>query len=310
MEYTHYAAIDIGSNAVRMLIKRVNNATTGSMSKIVHLRIPLRLGQEAFTIGEISEHKAFELKEVLRSYAIIMKLYGVKKKNFRACATAAMREAKNGEKIAAEISKRLDMEIEVIAGTEEAAIVCQAHTGGDTNRDLVYVDVGGGSTEISLISNGEMVSTTSYKIGTVRILNGAYDNDVKEQMVRDLELMAIDHPKLTIVGAGGNINKLFEIALEREAEGQSFKTEMLHSLYDDLRSVSIEERIEKFKLKPDRADVIVPAAEIFLTIAHALNATEIEVPSTGLVDGIIDGIFIQNQNKAARSGRKKTQFLK
>lgn len=300
MDYVHYAAIDIGSNAVRLVIKRLDDPAKGHFSRVVVLRVPLRLGQEAFTIGEISESKVHDLKELIRSYAIVMKLYKIKKKHFRGCATAALREARNGQKIVDYIKRATDIKIDVIPGTEEAAIVCAAHFTHSNNRNLVYVDVGGGSTEVSLISDGEIVSTKSYPIGTLRILNNAVDEHVKDDLKRDMQLMAIDHPNATIVGAGGNISKLFEIADERDAEKQSLSPSVLRKLYTELAPMTIEERVEHFRLKPDRADVIVPAAEIFLTIADALAAVSIEVPSVGLSDGIIDDLYRKCQNEAPK----------
>jgi len=296
MDYVYYAAIDIGSNAVRLLIKRLDDPVKGHFSKVVVLRVPLRLGQDAFTVGEISEKKIHDLKELIRSYAIVMKLYDIKRHHFRACATAAMREARNANKVVDYIKQKTDIQIDIIPGTEEAAIVCASHFADNDPRDMVYVDVGGGSTEVSLISEGEIISTKSYAIGTLRILNGTVGEHVAEDLVHDMEIMGMDHPGATIVGAGGNISKLFDIAEYRDAEGQRLTPEMLRRLHDELAVLSIEQRVERFKLKPDRADVIVPAAHIFLTIADALKAVSIEVPSVCLSDGIIEDIYRKEQN--------------
>lgn len=296
MDLVHYAAIDIGSNAVRLVIKRLDDPSNGYFSKVVVLRVPLRLGQDAFTIGEISEKKIHDLKELMRSYAIVMKLYDVKKSNFRACATAAMREARNAGDVIDYIRRKIDMDIDIIPGTEEASILCAAHMSHCDSRNMVYVDVGGGSTEVSVIADGEMVSTKSYAIGTLRILNDTVDIHVCDDLIHDMQLIAIDYPHSTIVGAGGNISKLFDIAEERDAERQRLSPAMLHKLYNELASMSIEQRVDHFKLKPDRADVIVPAAHIFLTIADALGAVSIEVPSVCLSDGIIEDIYRKQQN--------------
>ena len=291
MDYVHYAAIDIGSNAVRLLIKRLESACQGTFSKVVTLRVPLRLGQDVFTTGKISEHKMYDLRDIIKAYALVMKVYGVKKKNFRACATAAMREASNGGEVAEFIRSSLDISIDIISGTTEASIVCAMHANRTEAKELLYVDVGGGSTEVSLVCDGQMVSTKSYPIGTVRMLSGAVPEGASEELVRDMELIAISHPHLVIVGAGGNISKLFSLTDERDLIGQSMQPSVLHKLYNELSALTIEQRAEQFGLKPDRADAIVPAASIFLLIADAIGAVSIEVPSTGLADGIIEDLF-------------------
>ncbi|MCQ2203662.1 MAG: Ppx/GppA family phosphatase [Bacteroidales bacterium] len=297
MDYTHYAAIDIGSNAVRLLIKRLENPTKGLFSKVVTLRVPLRLGQDAFTAGEISEKKSNDLKDLIRAYAIVMKMYDIKKGNYRCCATAAMREARNGRQVLEWISKTTDVKIDLISGTEEAAIVYNSHIQQMDNgpRNLVFVDVGGGSTEVSHIEDGELKSTKSYPIGTLRMLSGGVDEGEKDELRRDMELLGVDcdaeHSGIVIVGAGGNINKLYELAeIEKRVE-KSLTRDVLLEMYDEMRSMSVEQRAEKYNLKPDRADVIVPAAELFLLIADAVGADTIEVPSTSLADGIIDDIY-------------------
>ncbi len=297
MDYVHYAAIDIGSNAVRLLIKRLESAQQGRFSKVVTLRVPLRLGQDVFTIGKISERKMLDLRELIRAFVIVTKVYGVKKKNFRACATAAMREAANCREVVDMIHKSIDVDIDVIPGIVEAAIVCAMHTNRTDTKDLIYVDVGGGSTEVSLVCDGKLVSSKSYPIGTVRILSGAVADGVIEELVHDMEIIAIEHRNLTIVGAGGNISKLFGMADERDIVGQKMRPEALRRLYDELSALTIEQRVENFGLKPDRADAIVPAASIFLMIADALQAKSIEVPSTGLADGIIEDLFWRQVDK-------------
>ncbi len=304
MDYVHYAAIDIGSNAVKLLIKRLESAYLGTFTKVVTLRVPLRLGQDVFTTGKISERKMYDLRDIIKAFALVMKVYGVKKKNFRACATAAMREATNGHEVANLIRTSLDIDIDIISGITEAAIVCAIHANRTQANELLYVDVGGGSTEVSLVCYGHIEKTKSYPIGTVRILNGAIAEGVSEELVRDMELIAIDHPNLTIVGAGGNIGKLFNLTDEHDLAEQSIKPEVLRKLYDKLSALSIEQRVAQFGLKPDRADVIVPAANIFLLIADAIKAESIEVPSTGLADGIIEDIFWRQTEKTARLSPK------
>ena len=293
MDYTYYAAIDIGSNAVRLLIKRLDDAQKGIFSKVVTLRVPLRLGQDVFTTGKISDRKAHDLREIIKAFVIVMKVYAVKNKNFRACATAAMREATNGTAVVNMIRQSIDVDINIISGNEEATIVCSMHTNRTDTKDLIYIDVGGGSTEVSLVCDGILQATKSYPIGTVRILNGAVAEGVTDELVRDMQLIATEHPKLTIVGAGGNISKLFTLADERDTAGQRISPVALEHIYTELSQLTIAQRTEKFGLKPDRADAIVPAANIFLMIAKALEAESIEVPSTGLADGIIEDLFWQ-----------------
>lgn len=296
MGNTHYAAIDIGSNAVRLLIKRLEDASTGRFSKVTLLRVPLRLGQDAFSTGAISEKKARDLNKLIKSFAIVMDIYNIKEKNYRGCATAAMREATNGHHILSKIARETGLHIDIIPGEVEAAIVCSSHC--DDKRTLLYVDVGGGSTEVSLISEGNIISTKSYAIGTIRMLNNAVDEYARLTLQHDMELIGLDYPNITIVGAGGNINKIFEIAQDRDAEAFRLSTQSLRKLHDEMHTMSIDERALHFNLKPDRADAIVPAAEIFLSICDATKATAIEVPATGLSDGIIDDIFRRQHTRS------------
>ena len=289
MEPTYYAAIDIGSNAVRLQVKRLEDAREGRFSRVVMMRVPLRLGQESFTAGRISEKKSHDLKELMRAYAIVMGLYDIKPDCFRGCATAAMREASNGHKVLENIERLTGVRVEIITGQEEAQIVCSTHC--DVDKDLMYVDVGGGSTEVSIISGGELVSSKSYPLGSVRVLTGSVDRGVVDTLVHDMKIAAIEHPGLTVVGAGGNINKLYEIAEDRDASGRTLSLQSLRAMFYELSSLTLEKRAAKFNLKPDRADVIVPAAEIFITIAEAVGASFIEVPSVCLSDGIIEHLY-------------------
>ncbi len=303
MAYTHYGAIDIGSNAVRLLIKRLEDDVQGRFSKDVLLRVPLRLGQEVFTTGKISDKKEQKLLDLMRAYAIVLNLYDVEKVNFRGCATASFREATNGRDIIDNIRNITGLNIEIISGEEEATIVCGLN-GPTQDRTLVYVDVGGGSTEVSLISNGQTLSRHSYPIGTVRIINNVVAPEWQKTLTEDMNdlyrrLSMRRQPtekKIRLVGAGGNINKLFALATERDTTERTMNVDELRTLHTELSQLSVEERMVRYKLKPDRADVIVPAAQIFLTIADALHVAEIEIPADGLADGIIADIWTK-QNK-------------
>lgn len=287
-----YAAIDIGSNAVRLLIKRVNEEASDDLfTKELLLRVPLRLGQDAFTIGEISPGKAKKLLRVIKAFRQLIKVYEVV--DFRACATSAMRDARNSETVTQEICRKTGIRIEVISGQEEARIVYDNHIENMLSRDknYLYVDVGGGSTEVILINKGELKSSRSYNVGTVRMLNGSVRAEDLEVMRREISAAATQYADLVIIGSGGNINKLFRLAEEKDKKSSTFTVESLQSLYETLKQYAPEERRKVFKLKPDRAEVIVPAAAIFLDVAACSRSTCIWVPTIGLADGIIDSLY-------------------
>ena len=249
MKKVNYAAIDIGSNAVRLLIKSVNEegSPEGLLRKVQLIRIPLRLGEDAFTTGEISEGKAEKLIRLMKAYKQLMKIFEVS--DYRACATSAMRDARNGKEITRKIEKKTGIRVEIIDGQEEAHIV--------------------------------------------------YDNHIEQlfasgQMRTDLQALAAEYAPIQIIGSGGNINKLFRLADKKDKKQSFLPIESLKEICETLKALSKEERIKQFKLKPDRADVIVPAAEIFLEVAKQVNATGITVPTIGLSDGIIDSLYTKN----------------
>lgn len=295
MKKVNYAAIDIGSNAVRLLIKCVNEegSPEGLMSKIQLVRVPLRLGEDAFTIGEISKEKTEKLVRLMKAYKQLMKIYDVA--DYRICATSAMRDARNGKEITYKIARKTGMRVEIIDGQEEARIVYDNHIEQlfSPGQHYLYVDVGGGSTEIDLISDGELKSSRSYNIGTVRMLSGMVKDEARQQMRADLEALAAEFAPIGIIGSGGNINKLFRLAEPKDKENSFLPIESLRQMYETLASLSKEQRMERFKLKPDRADVIVPAAEIFLDIARRVQAPGITVPTIGVADGIIDSLYLK-----------------
>lgn len=295
MENNNYAAIDIGSNGARLLIKNVKEDTMGNteFTKILFLRIPLRLGKDVFTLGEISEERQRMMMCMIKSYKQLMKLYNVSQ--YRACATAAMRDARNGEKILKKIRKETGIDIEILAGCEEAKILYNnsIESAESVSGNYAYVDVGGGSTEISLLSNGLLVGSCSYNIGTLRLLSGAVSPDTIENMRTDLQAYAEKYTGITIIGSGGNINKLSRMFHEssKKSRHNILPVKNLQQIHDELKPLTIEERISQYSLKPDRADVIIPAAEIFLNVAKSLNCTEIHVPNISLADGIIDTLY-------------------
>ncbi len=300
---TNYAAIDIGSNAVRLLIKQIGKTKKGetTFTKELLLRVPLRLGFDVFGSGIISDKKAKNMYRLMKSYAHLMKIYDVK--CYRACATSAMRDAQNGMELIHKIEKKTGIHIDIIDGQEEAKIVYNNHIEymEDRNGNYLYVDVGGGSTEINLLSQGELCCSRSYNIGTVRILNNAVKVSEWERLKHDIAELAQSYANTNIIGSGGNINKLYKLAEKKDKKYQRMSVDTLRSLYNTLKDLSIEERIYQFNLKPDRADVIVPAGNIFLTIADILKSDYIYVPIIGLSDGIIDGLYSIDKETEAKT---------
>lgn len=298
MGKVNYAAIDIGSNAVRLLIKSVDEERPDELfTKELLLRVPLRLGQDAFTTGEISALKEKKLVRLIKAFRQLMKIYEVE--DYRACATSAMRDARNSKAIIRKIGKKTGIRVDILSGKEEACMVYNNHIENllDKERNYIYVDVGGGSTEVILISRGEMVSSQSYNIGTVRMLNGAVDEEEVNAMRRDIAAVTEKYTDLIIIGSGGNINKLFRLADQKDKKTVMLPVEILRDLYEILKKYEPEERRKLFRLKPDRAEVIVPAAAIFLDVAEQSRSTLIWVPTIGLSDGIIDSLYTKHLEK-------------
>ena len=294
---TNYAAIDIGSNAVRLLIKEIKEEQGNAhFSKVLMLRVPLRLGFDVFDIGKISEKKEKNMIRLMKAFRHLMKIYDVK--HCRACATSAMRDAKNGMDIIKQIEKKTGVHIDIIDGQEEAKIIYNNHVEHmeDQKGNYMYVDVGGGSTEINLLSEGQLVCSRSYNIGTVRMLNNAVKDSEWERLKNYLAELAKSYPQTNIIGSGGNINKLYRLADKKNKKKMTMQVSVLQELHTRLKALSLEERMEQFGMKPDRADVIIPAGEIFLTIANIIGASYIHVPVIGLSDGIIDELYLQNKN--------------
>ncbi len=297
---TNYAAIDIGSNAVRLLIKRVEECgEVPTMNKELLVRVPLRLGFDVFATGAISEEKARSMVRLMKAYRQLMKVYDVE--DYRACATSAMRDARNGSAIIKRIARKAGIHVEIIDGQEEARIIYNNHLTymGDRKGNYMYVDVGGGSTEVNLLSEGQLVCSRSYNVGTVRILNQAVPDSEWKRLETDLTALAQSYPDINIVGSGGNINKLYRLAERKDRSLQRMTVITLKELHESLSALTVEERMAKYGLKPDRADVIVPAGDIFLFVARLVSATFVYVPVIGLSDGIIDEIY--EEHKAQRA---------
>lgn len=303
MEKVNYAAIDIGSNAVRLLIKSIDREAVQEkkIKKVMMLRVPLRLGFDVFSIGELSEKKADKLRRLMKAFRQLMKIYDVD--DYRACATSAMRDARNGRTIIKKIEKDTGIRIEIIDGQEEARMIYNNHIEcmEDRQGNYMYVDVGGGSTEINLLTNGELVWSVSYNIGTVRMLSNAVKEGTWQQMEEELMKVTEGVAAINIIGSGGNINKLFRLADKKDKKLQRLPVSSLQTVYDVLKPLTPEERVEAFSLKQDRADVIVPAAEIFLKIAEVVHAEYIYVPVIGLSDGIIDNLYAKSLEKEMKA---------
>ncbi len=301
MNNKFYAAIDIGSNAVRLLIKRVSvQEDTGEarFTKEILLRVPIRLGFDVFSKGRISKEKEKRLFRLMKAYKQLIKIYDVA--YLRACATSAMRDAENSEKIIRKIRRRTGIPIEVLNGQEEARMVYKNHIEfvGDREGYYMYVDVGGGSTEVSLLSNGELLYSKSFNIGTVRILTGGVDEADWLHLKSELSIRTKGLDAVDIIGSGGNINKIYRLIDDKDRKLKRVRVSDVRAMYEKLRPLSTEERMEAFNLMPDRADVIVPAMDIFLTIAETVNSSFIYVPEIGLADGIIDALYENNASMA------------
>ena len=303
MGKVNYAAIDIGSNAVRLLIKSIDREAVQEkkFKKVMMLRVPLRLGFDVFSIGELSEKKVDKLRRLMKAFRQLMKIYDVD--DYRACATSAMRDARNGRMIIKKIEKDTGIRIEIIDGQEEARMIYNNHIEcmEDRQGNYMYVDVGGGSTEINLLTNGVLVWSVSYNIGTVRMLSNAVKEGTWQQMEEELMKVTEGVAAINIIGSGGNINKLFRLADKKDKKLQRLPVSSLQTVYDVLKPLTPEERVEAFSLKQDRADVIVPAAEIFLKIAEVVHAEYIYVPVIGLSDGIIDNLYAKSLEKEMKA---------
>ena len=235
---------------------------------------------------------------LMKAFRHLMKIYDVE--DYRACATSAMRDSENGREIMRAVEEKAGIRIDIIDGQEEARMIYNNHVEYMKGRkgNFMYVDVGGGSTEINLLSDGELVCSRSYNIGTVRILSEVVAESEWKRLKSDMKDLAISYPGINIIGSGGNINKLFKIVKSKDNRYSRMPVSALREIYDELKPLTVGQRMEKYALKPDRADVIVPAAEIFLTIAEITGAGFIYVPVIGLADGIIDGLY-QKRRRAA-----------
>ena len=293
MGKSHYAGIDIGSNAVRLLIKCLNEpGSTEPLSKVQLVRVPLRLGEDAFVDGRISKKKSKQLISLMKAYHELMEIYEVEA--FRACATSAMRDAENGMELVDKIYEKTGIKIEIIDGREEAQLISSdliRALSGQEEETFLYVDVGGGSTELNLVRGSDLIESRSFDIGTIRQLSGKVRDEERESFGKYVQHLKETYGTLRLVGTGGNINKLLRLGAPSErANICNLPIANLRAVADELRQYTPVERMLIFRLKPDRAEVIVPAADIFLLVAEITEATEIIVPTKGLADGIVDSV--------------------
>lgn len=286
-----YAAIDIGSNAMRLLVMNIveQEGKEPQFNKSALFRVPIRLGQDAFTVGEISEENIARMVDAMKAYKLLMGVYKVEK--YMACATSAMREAYNGKEVAEIIKKKADIKIEIIEGKKEAAIIANSdlHQFIKTDATYLYVDVGGGSTEFSLFSEGKMVASKSFKNGTVRLLNNMVNDVVWQEIEKWIKTNTEGYENVTLIGSGGNINKIFKLSGKLQDKPLSYI--YLNTQYQYLNSLTYEQRIAELALNTDRADVIIPALRIYLNAMKWSGANKIYVPKIGLSDGIVKAMY-------------------
>lgn len=287
-----YAAIDIGSNAVRLLVGEVIERDDHPVIKKQTLvRVPIRLGEDVFDGGAITPAKRDYLIKGLKAFRLLTEVYGVR--YMRCCATSAMREATNSEEVRTRAEMESGVHIEVIGGKKEADLIVNTFWTQDLLKDrpYLYIDVGGGSTELTWLENGRRVKSASFKIGTVRTLKGRVDPDNWVAMQEFLDDLRAQHGQLMAIGTGGNINRIFK------ENGNAFGEPLSHAdiqrQRDRIAAHSFEDRVKLLRLRPDRADVIIPAADIFLRILEFAGIEEVFVPKVGLADGIIYDLYMK-----------------
>jgi exopolyphosphatase / guanosine-5'-triphosphate,3'-diphosphate pyrophosphatase len=281
------AAIDIGSNAARLLIAEVtlDEKKIPSFNKLNLIRVPLRLGFDVFESGIISKERTGMVMQTMKAYKHLMNAYGVE--HLKACATSAMRDAKNAADLIRKIKLETDIAIEVISGDLEANLIYENHVAENMDKDhsYLYIDVGGGSTELSFFSNGILTYKKSFNIGTIRLLKNMVKDAEWDEMKEAVKAITKGHKEVVAIGTGGNINKVF--SMSKRKDGKPLSLDLLKDYYKELGNVSLQERIIKYGLREDRADVIVPALQIYTNTMRWADAAEIYVPKIGLVDGLI-----------------------
>ena len=286
MKIRKYAAIDIGSNAVRMLVANViDHGKKTVYLKNTLVRVPIRLGEDAIVNGKISDSNIKRVVKSMKSFKLLMQVHGAK--DYLAFATSALRDAKNGAKVVEKVLNKSGIKIEIIDGKKEAKIISNTNVFDTISKEktFLYVDVGGGSTEFSVLIKGKRVHSKSFKIGTVRLLNDKVGEETWQAAETWVKIHTQAHDKIYLLGTGGNINKLHKMAGIKEGRPLSYLT--LSALYNQLSALTYEERIIKLGLNPDRSDVILPASKLFIKTLHWSGAKVIYVPKVGLSDGMI-----------------------
>ncbi|MBI2273049.1 MAG: exopolyphosphatase [Bacteroidetes bacterium] len=295
------AAIDIGSNAARLLITEVSLDREGNplFNKLNLVRVPLRLGFDVFEKGEISKEKRGMVLQTMKAYGHLINAYGVK--NVIACATSAMRDASNSSDLIRKVKLETGLEIEIISGDLEASLIYENHVAEhmDTEHSYLYIDVGGGSTELTFFADGKLVFKQSFNIGTIRLLKDMVDEKKWDEMKDFIKVKTKGFKQITAIGTGGNINKVF--SLSKKKDGKPLNLELLKDYYKEIASFSLEDRINIYKLREDRADVIVPALQIYINVMRWADAAEIYVPKIGLADGLIQHLYYELAAKGITS---------
>ncbi len=287
------AAIDIGSNAARLLITDVIEGIghPPEFSKLNLVRIPLRLGFDVFETGVISANRTSMIMDAMKAYSLLLKLYEVE--HLKACATSAMRDAKNGAEIMNRVKEETGITIEIISGDLEASIIYENHVAEnlDSNNSYMYIDVGGGSTELTFFADAKIVYKQSFNIGTIRLLKNLVEEKMWDEMKNAIKQQTKGFKKIIAIGTGGNINKIFSIS--KKKDGKPLELNLLKDYFREFSAVPAKERIRLFKFKEDRADVVVPALQIFINVMRWANADEILVPKIGLADGLIQHLYAE-----------------
>ena len=285
------AAIDIGSNAARLLISEVTQeeGQKPQFNKVNLVRVPLRLGFDVFEKGEISQKKQQMLIQTMKAYKLLLEVYEIK--HLKACATSAMRDAANGAEMIARIKAQAGIDIRIITGDEEASFIYENHVAENLDKEhsYLYIDVGGGSTELTFFADGKLRYKESFNIGTIRLIKGQVEEKAWDEMKEHLKTNTKSALPMIAIGSGGNINKVF--SLSKRKEGKPLTLELLRDYHKELSSVSLEDRIRMYKLREDRADVIVPALQIYISVMRWAEINEIYVPKIGLADGLVQSLY-------------------
>lgn len=293
-----FAAIDIGSNAIRLLFSNVYETSSGPIIKKASLiRIPIRLGEDAFNLNRITEEKIVKLIKSMKAFRNLMEAYDVV--SYKACATSAMRDAENGPEVIKRIFKESGVKLHIIDGESEAQLIFETHIADalDSSKNYLYMDVGGGSTEYTIFKREERQMSRSFDIGTIRLRDNLVKEGVKEEMDAWLKEVGKKYQPELVIGSGGNINKLFKMS--GLPNMKVMKNAKIKQLKEFLESHSLEERIEQLGLRPDRADVIIPAAELFLNTLKQAKVSGVLVPKVGLADGIIHQLYHEFKSQKA-----------